>query len=420
MIERDGQTVEVNGIGYRWPPQPVVVVCIDGGDPRYFDHCLRDGIIPNIARFMNEGFNTIAECVVPSFTTPNNISIITGRPPSVHGMSANFFLNPETGEAVVMDDPRFIRCPTLLGEFSKKGKVVAITARDKLRRLLGKDMDIVSGSINFSSEKAYQCTTEENGIEDVLYFVGMPLPEVYSAGLSLFVIEAGIKLLERDRPDLMYLSFSDYVQHKHAPGTPAADDFMRRIDEGFGRLAKLGAVVALTADHGMNDKSLADGSPKVIYLQDLLDREFWSGSCRVILTVADPYVAHHGALGGYAGVYCYDGATPQSVMGFVREIPGVEAVFNKASACAAFELPPDRESDVVVIGDAGTVVGSSEDYHDLSALQGYRLRSHGSLSERRVPFILSAPVSEAYAARASSETLRNWNIFDYAINGTVA
>ncbi len=168
MIGMDGQAVEVNGIGCRWPPRPVVAVCIDGGDPRYFDQGLRDGIIPNVARFMNEGSSTIAESVVPSFTTPNNISIITGSPPSVHGMSANFFLDPETGEAVIMNDPKYIRCPTLLGEFSKKGKVVAITTKDKLRRVLGKDMDIAGGSINFSSEMADRCTTEENGIEDVV------------------------------------------------------------------------------------------------------------------------------------------------------------------------------------------------------------------------------------------------------------
>ena len=247
----------------------------------------------------------------------------------------------------------------------------------------------------------------------------MPLPEVYSAELSLFVLEAGIKILERDRPEIIYLSLTDYIQHKHAPGSPVANDFYARLDDAFGRLEALGAIVALTADHGMNDKSKPDGSPKVIYMQDELDREFGKKSSRVICPITDPYVVHHGALGGFVRVYCYDGATPDAVANFANGLPGVEAVYDKASACAAFDLPPDREGDVVVISDAGTVIGAAESEHDLSTLEGYRLRSHGGISERRVPFILSAPVSETYRARAESGDLHNYNVFDYAINGVV-
>ena len=58
----------------------------------------------------------------------------------------------------------------------------------------------------------------------------MPLPSVYSAALSEFVFAAGVALLERERPDLMYLSTTDYVQHKAAPGTPVANDVLR--DDG--------------------------------------------------------------------------------------------------------------------------------------------------------------------------------------------
>ena len=57
---------------------------------------------------------------------------------------------------------------------------------------------------------------EENGIENVLEFVGQPLPDMYSAQLSLFVLDAGIKLLEERRPDILYLSLTDFIQHAHA------------------------------------------------------------------------------------------------------------------------------------------------------------------------------------------------------------
>jgi phosphonoacetate hydrolase len=412
------QTVSLNGVNYRWPSRPVVVVCIDGGDPAYLDQCLLDGIVPNMQRFMRDGFSAVAEGVVPSLTNPNNMSIVTGSPQSVHGISGNYFLDPETGSEVMMNGPELLRSSSVLAEFSRRGaRVVAITAKDKLQRLLGKNLDMANGNFCFSAEKADQCTLEENGIEDALDLVGLPLPEVYSAELSLFVFEAAAKILERHRPDIMYLSTTDYVQHKYAPGTPEIDDFYGKLDAAFGRLETMGAVVAITADHGMNDKSTPDGAPNVVFLQDELDRELGERTTRVILPITDPYVVHHGSLGGFARVYCYDGTTPQSVMRCAEALPGIEAVYDKASACAAFDLPYDREGDVVVIGDAGTAIGGSEASHDLTALEGHRLRSHGGIAERRVPFILSAPLSGGYAARAKAGPLRSYEIFDYAING---
>ena len=418
MGESTGRTVELNGVTYEWPSRPVVVVCIDGGDPAYFDQGLRDGVIPHTAGFMRDGFSAVAESVVPSLTNPNNMSIVTGGPASIHGISGNHFLDSETGDEVMMNEPEFLRSESVLAEFSKKGaRVVAITAKDKLRRQLGRNVDIAGGSINFSSEKADQCTLEQNGIENVLEFVGLPLPDVYSAELSLFALEAAVRILERHRPDIMYVSTTDYVQHKYAPGSPEINDLYMKLDTAFGRLAASGAVVGLTADHGMNDKSKPDGTPNVIFLQDELNRQFGERTTRVILPITDPYVVHHGSLGGFVRVYCYDGATPDTVMRFAESLPGIEAVYDKPSACAVFDLPPDREGDVVVISDAGTALGASEATHDLSALGGHRLRSHGGISEKWVPFIISAPLNREYDARAKSTTLRSYEIFDYAING---
>ena len=413
------QKIVLNGVSYRWPAQPVVVVCIDGGDPAYIEQGLRDGTIPNIARFMREGFSAIADGTVPSFTCPNNMSLITGAPPSVHGISGNYYLDVASREAVVMTNPELLRSRTLLAEFADAGaRVVSITAKDKLRKQLGKDLDLTRGNISFSSEKADQCTLLENGIENVLELVGMPLPDMYSMDLSLFVLEAGVRLLERQRPDLMFLSLTDFIQHKHAPGDPVANEFYRRIDEKFGRLAALGAVVALTADHGMNDKSTPEGKPKVIFLQDILDREFGKGDTRVICPITDAFVKHHGALGGFVRVWCLGGrATPEAIIERIKDMPGIAAALDRATVCRQFDLPPDREGDVAVIAEVDVVIGAAASEHDLSSLGDARLRSHGAVSEARVPFILSHPLGEFYRQRAASEALKSHQIFDYAING---
>jgi phosphonoacetate hydrolase len=414
----DQAGIELNGVRYRWPSRPVVVVVIDGGDPQYVERGVKDGIIPNIQRFMTRGFSAVAQGDVPSFTCPNNMSIATGSPQSVHGISGNFYLDPATGDAVVMTGPELLRSRTIMSEFSRHGaRVASITAKDKLRRQLGKDMDLSDGSVNFSSELADHCTFEEHGIEHVLEFVGRPLPDMYSAELSLFVLDAGIKLLEERRPDVLYLSLTDYIQHKYAPGEPEADRYYRDLDERFGRLDRMGAVVALTADHGMNDKSNPDGSPRVIWLQDVLDRRFGQGTTTVICPITDRFVAHHGALGGFVRVYCHRGLDPADVMKAAQSLPGIDAVHDRERAVRLFDLPLDREGDLVVISASDTCIGAAEADHDLSGLAGHRLRTHGGLSESKVPFIINRPLRLEYQARAAAGPLRSYQIFDFAING---
>jgi len=411
-------SVELNGISYRWPSRPVVVVCIDGGDPAYFERGVKDGVVPNVARFIKNGFGAVAQGEMPSFTCPNNMSITTGSAQSLHGISGNFYLDRETGEAVVMTGPELLRTRTVMAEFSRRGaRVVSITAKDKLRHQLGKDMDLAAGSVNFSSEFADKCTLEEHGIENVLAFVGMPVPHMYSPELSLFVLEAGVKLLAERQPHIMYLSLTDYIQHKYAPGEPEADRYYRNLDEMFGRLDALGAVVALTADHGMNDKSRADGLPNVIWLQDILNSRFGQGTSTVICPITDRFVVHHGALGGFVRVYCHRGLDPEDVIRLTRGLPGIEAVYDKATAARLFDLPLDREGDVVVIGRVDTCIGAAEADHDLSGLKGHRLRTHGGISESLVPFILNYPLRPEYAGRAAAGPLRSRDIFDFAING---
>lgn len=405
----------VNGKSYSWPASPIVIVCIDGGDPEYVTAALEKDLLPNMKRFMNEGFSAVASGAMPSFTNPNNISIITGVPPSVHGISGNYFLNPATGQEVMMNEPEFLRADSILAKFSEYGaKIVAITAKDKLSKMLRYK---IQNGIVFSSEKADKCTKKENGIDNCLEYVGRPLPDVYSGDLSLFVLEAGIKILQEEKPDIMYLSLTDYIQHKYAPGTKEANDFYQALDDAFGRLAASGAVIAITGDHGMNDKSKADGSPNVIYLQDMLDKEFGAGKTKVILPITDPYVSHHGALGSFATVFFRGQVSTGDAINAIKQLPGVELVMDRESAVKRFELPSDRIGDLIVIGDKGTVLGTKQENHDLSQLGGMRLRSHGGLADSKISFILSRPLNKKYEDITKSRQLRNYDIFDFALNG---
>ena len=405
--------VTVNGRRYRLPKRPSVVVCIDGSEPGYIERAVEAGRAPWFGKVLTEGTSLIADCVVPSFTNPNNLSIVTGQPPAVHGISGNYFLDPDSGQEVMMNDPKFLRVETLFPSFQRAGcRIAIVTAKDKLRGLLGKGLALGPGkACSFSSEKSDQASLAENGIDKVNALVGLPVPDVYSAGLSEFVFAAGVKLMERDRPEIMYLSTTDYIQHKHAPGTTVANAFYAMMDAHLARLEALGCTVALTADHGMNSKHDAEGKPDVLYLQDLLDGWLGAARTRVILPITDPYVVHHGALGSFAVIYLPADIAPAEMASRLAALPGIEMALGKAEAAARFELPPDRLGDLVVVSTKHKVLGTSAARHDLSALKE-PLRSHGGVSEQRVPLICNRKLAASPGARS----WRNFDAFDLALN----
>jgi phosphonoacetate hydrolase len=314
----------------------------------------------------------------------------------------------------MMNSASFLRAPTLFPAAAKAGrKVAVVTAKEKLRDIFASGL-IDQGGIAFSSEKAREARLETHGIGDVEALVG-PTPEIYSGDASIYVLKAGVKLLEAGRADFLYLSTTDFMQHSYSPDDAEALAFYAGIDEQLGRLLALGAVVGVTADHGMNAKQNADGSPKVVYLESELNLAF-EAEFRVILPITDPYVVHHGALGSFAWVHLPEGMDSLKVARWLCERAGVTEVLGRAAAARKLELPADRIGDLAVLAGRDVVLGRTPEHHDLGALHG-GLRSHGGRYEEMVPFVFSHPLKPAYRARAMAD-VRNFDLFDFTCNGT--
>lgn len=412
MTKHDGGAVNVNGRDYKIPALPAVVICFDGCDPRYISHGRSTGLFSNISRIMSEGFYAIADAAMPTFTNPNNMSIVAGAPPKVHGISGNYYLDRASGKEIMITDASLVSSGTILAALSEAGvRVAVVTAKDKLRKMLGSGLK----GICFSSEKAKEATITENGIDNVEKLVGRSTPNMYSPDLSLFVLDAGIKLLEKESADVLYLSLSDMVQHSAAPGEELADHFNREVDKRVGRLIELGAVVGIVADHGMTEKCTPEGEPQVVYLETELNKKFGANSVRVICPITDPFVKHHGALGSFVRVYATGKVPADVLMDAAARIPGV--VLDGVSAAERYEMPLEREGDFIAVGDTYTAIGSRPDEHDLSGLNGHRLRSHGGLSEQPVPFMVSRKLNDKYRTIATERRLRNFDIFDFVLNG---
>ena len=380
--------LSVNGRTYRWPSRPLVVVCLDGSSFEYIDRAIAAGAAPYLRSLVSLTFFRLVQSALPSFTNPNNVSIVTGVPPAMHGISGNFFLDRDTGSDVMMNDASLLRAETIPAAFSRAGARVAIvTAKDKLRRLLCHG---VSGTC---------VSIEATGVE------------VYSAALSEQALAEGARLVEATAPDLMYVSTSDYVQHKHAPGEDEANRFYAAVDRSLAAMDRMGATLVVTADHGMRAKADAAGRVRAVYLQDVLDAWLGSGAARVVLPITDPYVLHHGALGSCAMVYFGAAVDGAALVERINGLAGIDVAVPHADAWRRFDLPPDRTGDIVVFADGETVVGTRPADHDLSALDA-PLRSHGGRAEQEVPMLANRPIARG------DGPLHNYDAFDVGLNSS--
>jgi len=404
-------TFSANGRTYPLPPNPIAVICLDGCADEYLSTAIAQGMMPRLAAMARDGWRGIVRGALPSFTNVNNTCIVTGVAPRVHGICGNFFLNPETGEEVMMNGPEFRRCGTLLTAAADAGRKVAfITAKEKLRTVLG-DGVVERGGIVFSSEKVDEAKKQTHGIDNATSIIGKSRPEIYSGDASIYVLEAGAALAEQGVADFLYLSTTDFMQHKFGPEAPEILDFHARIDGAIGRLLDVGCTVALTADHGMNAKNDSEGNPKVIFVESLLKEHFGDG-LRVICPITDPYVVHHGALGSLVMVHLEDPSQRAAIAEFLFNQEGITEVLTREQAVDKLELAPDRIGDLVVLSGRDVVVGKSAEHHDLSVLHG-GLRSHGGRYEELVPLVISKPLTPALKRIAEGDP-RNFDVFYFA------
>lgn len=395
--------MEVNGRRYKLPTQPTVVACVDGFDWRYLEAAFTSNEAPFIHALHKQGRCHSARSAMPSFTNPNNISIVTGVAPAVHGIAGNYFYDQAANAEVMMNEPRFLRAPTILAALAASGvRTAVVTAKDKLRRLLGNGLPDAPPAICFSVEFP---------LGEASSFMPPELPSIYSAAASEAVLFAGQRLLERWNPGFIYLSTTDYIQHKYAPGEEEANRFVSMVDRYLAAMDAVGARIVLTADHGMNAKAGLDGKPNIVFLADALSQAVPTANARVVLPITDPYVRHHGALGGFATVYVPDGQNMDAVHRLLTALPGVEAVLGREEAMSILELPGDRIGDLCVLADARSVLGTRATEHDLSGLDR-PLRSHGSTHEQAVPFITNFDL----AAEFTGKPLRNFDAFAAALS----
>lgn len=336
-----------------------VVICVDGLDPEYLGACEA----PNLDELGRRGFSTVGQCMMPSVTNVNNVSVVTGLYPESHGISSNYRLVRETGEEVYMESGEYILSETLFQKATAMGmRSALVTAKDKLRTLL--------------SDGATVAVSSERPPRSVVEAVGPP-PEIYSLEVNGWVIRAASHLMDEDEGlDVVYATTTDYAMHTFAPDEPESQQHMTILDDAIGRVVERhpNAAVLVTADHGMSQKT------RMVDLGAELARHGIEGD--PVPIIKDRYTVHHSNLGGCIFVYLNRPEMRDDAVAVLNDVPGVDQVLTNEEAASLFRLHVDRIGDLVVTGDPATVFGDPAQVE-----MPRRLRSHGSAHETRVPIV---------------------------------
>jgi len=352
----------------------ILVICVDGLGPGY----LESAATPNLDKMGAEGSFVVGDCVIPSVTNVNNVSIVTGVTPRKHGLTSNLYFDRSTGEEIRMESPEFLCWPTLLQRAKGDGLSTALfTAKKKLERLLGRDA-------NFS-------LSAEEPDRDMVEKIG-PRCDIYSPDINLWLLRA-LRLVLRERdPDVVYCSTTDFMMHRFPPEAEEAISHIENIDRIVGDILDddPDREIYLTADHGMSAKN------RGIDIERLLEAH--EVRARAIPIIKDQYVVHHQNMGGASYVFLDQESDLPEALAILQDTRGIEEVCTREQAAAQFELMADRIGDIFVLADKDTVFGTFQ-----AVCEPVGIRSHGSRHEGAVPIL-------AYGTRGGPAYHSNYDL----------
>jgi phosphonoacetate hydrolase len=344
-------------------PQRAIVFLIDGLGDDY----IAASQMPVLKSWQRKGIGKTISGVMPSVTNANNATLCCGTWPDQHGITANFFLDEATGKELYMESADLVLRPTLFEKAARLGMASALlSSKKKTIGLLNRGARVV-----MSAEIPPAEWTARLG----------PAPGIYSAAINHWLLKSAIWLLKNQRDlGVVYVHTTDYPMHMWPPGAPESKEHLAQLDALFGELAEAApdAAILLAADHGMNSKTRCWDLALACAARGVPLRS-------AISAEQDKYLKHHRGFGGTAWVYLKSPKDTDQAARVMRGLTGVEAVLTREEAARRFHLMPSRIGDLVVLGDRETVFGGLDSEFEKMAPE---YRSHGGLSEARVPMVV--------------------------------
>lgn len=342
--------------------QRILIVMLDGFGWDYWE-CSG---LPHLTKMAAQGFVKKGRAVFPTLTNANNVSIACGCAPLVHGVTANYHYNPDGGFTEYIESSDQLTAPTLFERVAALGgKSALFTCKTKTMGILGNHVAI---------------GVSPKGRNDLSGASRHCPPSVYSADANYWLFETAFSVLRsRKDIDLFYIHTTDFPMHHWGPEERESQMHLLGIDSCLEEVSRIApdTGVIVTADHGMKTKQVCINLEKVCESRGV-------PLALAVSPVANRMMAHHGGYGGVSYVYLKSERDREKVRVVLLSTQGVDEVLEGAEAAGRFKLPARALGDFVVLADARTVFGpSEEEIEDLP--KDYR--GHGSLYEADVPLI---------------------------------
>lgn len=319
---------------------------------------------PHINALRQKGRMASLQPVFPAVTTTVQASMLTGLPPSAHGIVGNgwyfrdqaevrFWLQPNAliqGEKVWQTLKRQLpgfRCSQLFWWYNMYAEVdAAITPRPHYpadgRKVFG----------------LYSAPTSLH--EDIQRQIGeFPFQSFWgpAAGIasSRWIVDCAITEFQLNRPDLqlVYLPHLDYGLQRLGPDHPAMEDELRAIDHEVGRLLAFaeqqGAAVMLLSEYGIEPVRQSISINRILRAEGLLQVrksltwELLDPGASAAFAVTDHQIAH---------IYLQREQDSHRVKTLLQSQPGIELVLDKADQ-RAWQLDHPRSGELVAVAAPG-------------------------------------------------------------------
>jgi predicted AlkP superfamily pyrophosphatase or phosphodiesterase len=225
----------------------VVILNVVGLSPRHFE---RPELIPHLAKLAWRPMKP----TFPAVTCSMQATLLTGKPPSEHGIIANGFFDRETFEVKFWEQPAALVQAPRLWDMLPGCKTAVLFWQNSM--FINSDIVVTPRPLHLDSGMVQWCYSKPAGYYEELggdFKLQKYWGPVAGLASSRWIAHAALYTWREHRPDLMlvYLPHLDYSSQKFGPDAPQARQALREVDALVGALMFDDAATIVCSEYSL-------------------------------------------------------------------------------------------------------------------------------------------------------------------------
>ncbi|TDC26178.1 alkaline phosphatase family protein [Streptomyces sp. 8K308] len=334
--------------------QRVLLLDVVGLTPRLLDHT------PNLRAVAERGWQAELETVLPAVTCSVQSTMLTGLPPSGHGIVGNGWYFRDLGEVHLWRQHNRLVAGEKVWETARRAKPGYKVANVCWWYAMGATTDwtVTPRPVyHADGRKSPDCYTRPTELHDELTEELGPFPLFHYWGptaslrSSEWIVAATRRLMPRADLTLCYVPHLDYDLQRYGPDSPQAASAAADVDRVLAPLLRdareTDTRVLVVSEYGITPASRPVHVNRALRRSGLLEvytqegMEYLDPWASRAFAVADHQVAH---------VYVADPADVPAVAKLCADLPGVDQVLDRDGQ-AGYGLDHERSGELVLVAE---------------------------------------------------------------------